>query len=78
MAMTDLDKATYLDEHIGQHIHFYHLLNGDSTAKIISVNPGKRTFEYLCGDPTNALTMSFDEIAEFEFRNKGIPPPMWR
>ena len=73
--MTDLEKATYLGEHVGRFIHFYHILNGDSTAKIVSVNPVKRTFEYTAGDFYHTLTASFDDVVEFEFRSNGIPPP---
>ncbi len=50
--MTDLQKAIYLGENVGEVIHFYHRLNGDSTVKIISVNPTKRTFEYTFEDCT--------------------------
>ncbi len=76
--MTDLEKAIYLGEHIGKVVHFYHRLNGDSTIKIISLNISKRMFEYTSGEFTPPLThtMSFDEVVEFDFRNKGIPPPL--
>lgn len=78
IAMTDLEKATYLGEHIGQHVHFYHRLNGDSTAKIISLSAIKRTFEYSIGDSTQTFTMSFGEVVEFGFRNNGIPPAIMK
>ena len=75
--MTDLQKAIYLGENVGEVIHFYHRLNGDSTVKIISVNPTKRTFEYTFEDCTPpSFTMSFDEVLEFGFRNNGVPPNM--
>ena len=74
--MTDLEKAIYLSNNVGNVIHFYHRLNGDSTVKIISVNPGKMTFEYSVDDSDNPLTLTFGEVVEFDFRINGIPPPL--
>ena len=76
--MTDLEKATYLNKNIGCNVPFYHILNGDSIAKILSVSALRRTFEYIGSGSDNSLTMPFDDVIEFAFRSNGIPPPLSR
>ncbi len=76
--MTDLEKSAYLDIHICEHVPYYHVLNGDSTAKILSVNALRKTFEYTGTGSDNAKTMRFEDVVEFSFRSKGVPPNLFR
>ena len=71
--MTDLQKYTYLKLHIGVRVHLYHILNGDLTLEIVSINYRARTFKYRCGAFTATASMDFSEVVQFDYRGSGIP-----